>query len=321
MTPADALPALALLAAQTLRISAPLALAGCGGALCERSGVVNIALEGMLLAGAFGYAAGAHAAAIALGVEGQSAPAGTHLAIAAAGVACSLAAGAMLAALHAVATLRFRADHVVAGVALNLLAAGLTKFLLKRIFGSSSNSGWVFGLPALPGLHALPTLGSALGEPLVWGALGAVAFSQIALFRTVWGLRVRAAGEHSAAAAAAGVAVGRLRASAVIASGLLAALGGAWLAADQHQFTEGMSAGRGYLALAAVIFGKWRPASVGAACLLFALADGLQIQLQGTSFPVPQQLLQVLPHVLALGLLAGVVGRASPPAALGKTGP
>ena len=310
--------AAALLAAQTLRIATPLALAGCGGALCERSGVVNIALEGLLLAGAFGYAVGAHAAASALGVDGQTAALGTHLLIAGCGVLAALAAGALLAGVHALVTLRFRADHVVAGVALNLLAAGLTKFLLKLVFGSSSNSAWVFGLPELPGLGSLPTLGSAVGEPFVWLAIGTVGLSQAVLFRSVWGLRVRAAGEHPAAAEAAGVRVRPLRASAVIASGLLAALGGAWLAADQHQFTEGMSAGRGYLALAAVIFGKWRPLSIGVACLLFAFADGLQIQLQGTSFPVPQQLLQVLPHVLALALLAGVVGRATPPAALGK---
>lgn len=314
----EALPALVLLAAQTLRISAPLALAGCGGALSERSGVVNIALEGLILAGAFGYAAGAAGMADVIGAHSQELPLGRHLVVAFAGVVGALLAGALLAGLHALVTLRFRADHVVAGVAINLLAAGLTKFLLKVFFGSSSNSGWIHGLPSMPGLAGLPTLGSALGEPLVWAALAAVAITHLALFRSVWGLRVRAAGEHPGAAESAGIAVRPLRASAVIASGLLAALGGAWLAADQHQFTEGMSAGRGYLALAAVIFGKWRPLSIGVACLVFAFADGLQIQLQGTSFPVPHQLLQVLPHVLALALLAGVVGRATPPAALGK---
>lgn len=313
--------ALLLLFAQTLRISAPLVFAGCGGALSERSGVVNIALEGLLLAGAFGYAVGAYAAASAIGISGQSAPLAIHLTIAGCGILGALLCGGLLAGLHALVTLRFRADHVVAGVAINLLAAGLTKFLLKLVFGSSSNSAWVFGLPELPGFGALPTVGSALAEPLVWAAFAAVALTQVALFRSVWGLRIRAAGEHPAAAEASGIPVLRLRASAVIASGLLAALGGAWLAADQHQFTEGMSAGRGYLALAAVIFGKWRPAAIGAACLLFAFADGLQIQLQGTAFPVPQQLLQVLPHVLALALLAGVVGRATPPAALGKHHP
>ena len=313
--------ALLLLATQTLRISAPLALAGCGGALSERSGVVNIALEGLLLAGAFGYAVGAHVAATALGIEGQQAAFGVHLAIAGAGILGALVAGTLLAGLHALVTLRFRADHVVAGVAINLLAAGLTKFLSKLIFGSSSNSGWVYGLPGIPGLRGMPTIGSALGEPLVWVAFGAVLLTHVLLFRSVWGLRVRAVGEHPAAAEAAGIAVRPLRASAVIASGLLAALGGAWLAADHHQFTEGMSAGRGYLALAAVIVGKWRPAAIGVACLVFAFADGLQIQLQGSEFPVPQQLLQVLPHVLALALLAGFVGRATPPSALGKHHP
>ena len=310
--------ALVLLLAQTLRISAPIAFAAAGGALCERSGVVNIALEGLILVGAFGYAMGAHAAATAMGSD-ATAHGAELLLLSLAGLGGALVAGGLFSGLHALVTLRFRADHVVAGVAINLLAMGLTKFLLKLVFGSSSNSGWIAGLPGIPGLRSLPTIGAAIGEPLVWAAVAAIALAHVALFRSVWGLRVRAAGEHPAAAQAAGIAVTRLRGSAVIASGLLAALGGAWLAADQHQFTEGMSAGRGYLALAAVIFGKWRPLSVGAACLLFAFADGLQIQLQGTSFPVPQQLLQVLPHVLALALLAGLVGKATPPAALGRT--
>ena len=117
---------------------------------------------------------------------------------------------------------------------------------------------------------------------------------------------------------AAGISVARVRASAVLLSGVLASLGGAWLAADQHQFTEGMSAGRGYIALAAVIFGKWRPTWAALACLLFAAAEALQIQLQGTSVPLPTQLLQVLPHLLALAVLAGAVGASRAPAALGK---
>lgn len=308
-----------LLFAQTLRIAAPLVLASAGGVVTERSGIVNIALEGMLLAGAFGYALAAHRAALALGIDGQTAGLAAHLAIAGAGIGGALVAGLLLGAVHAIATIRFRADQVVCGVALNLLAMGGSKFLLKLSFDSSSNSAWVFGLPELPGLDRIPALGIALGAPLVWAAGAAVILAHVLLFRTVWGLRARAAGELPAAATTAGISVTGVRTRAVLLGAALAALGGAWLAADQHQFTEGMSAGRGYIALAAVIFGKWRPGPAAAACLLFAFAESLQIQLQGTGFPLPTPVLQVLPHLLALAVLAGAVGKATPPAALGKT--
>ncbi len=311
-----------LLLAQTLRIAVPLALAAAGGAVSERSGVVNIALEGMLLAGAFGYTLGADAAARALGIEGVETSLPTHLAIAGAGVLAAVVAGLLLAAVHAVAVLVFRADHVVSGVALNLLAAGTTKFLLKVVFGSSSNSSWVFGLPDLGPLARVPVVGRALGSPMVWLTAAVVIGAQLLLFRTVWGLRARAAGEHPAAAEAAGLSVPRLRAGAVLLSGLFAALGGAWLAADQHQFTEGMSAGRGYIALAAVIFGRWHPSRAAAACLLFAASEAVQIRLQGTALAIPGPLLQTLPYVLAILILAGGAGKAAvPPGGLGKPYP
>lgn len=308
-----------LLLAQTLRIAIPLILAACGGVVTERSGIVNIALEGMLLVGAFGYALAAHRVALALGIDGQTAGLAAHLVIAGAGIAGALLAGLLLGAMHAIATIHFRADQVVCGVALNMLAMAGTKFFLKLSFDSSSNSAWVFGLPELPGLAGVPTLGIALGAPLVWAAGAAVVLAHVLLFRTVWGLRTRAAGELPAAAISAGIGVAALRTRAVLLGAALASLGGAWLAADQHQFTEGMSAGGGYIALAAVISGKWRPGPAAAACLLFAFAESLQIQLQGTGFPLPTPVLQVLPHLLALAVLAGAVGKATPPAALGKT--
>lgn len=310
--------AIALLIAQTLRIAVPLGLAAVGGAISERSGIVNIALEGILLLGAFGYVLGSYAAASALGADPQTAGLAARLICAAAGLAGAAAGGLALSGVHALATIRFRADQVVCGVALNLLAAGLSKFLLKLVFGSSSNSSPVIGLPAIPFLSGIPTLGIALGSPMLWIAVAAVLLAHVAIFHSVWGLRVRAAGEHPAAAEAAGIRVGRLRAGAVLLSGILGALGGAWLAADQHQFTEGMSAGRGYIALCAVIFGRWRPRAAAAACLLFAAAEAAQIQLQGTTVILPTQLLQVLPHILALVVLAGAIGKSTPPAALGK---
>ncbi len=310
--------AVALLVAATLRIAIPLALAAAGGVVCERSGIVNLALEGMLLLGAFGYALGAHAAGAAFDVSGQDVSFGVHLACAACGLGVAVLCACALALVHAVATVVFHADQVVSGVAANLLAAGLSKLLLKAVFGSSSNSSQVLGVPGLPGLSSIPTLGSAVGAPLLWIGAALVVLAHVVVFKTVWGLRVRATGELPAATEGAGVSVARVRIAAVVASGALAGLGGAWLCADQHQFTEGMSAGRGYIALAAVIFGKWRPGPAALACLFFAFAEALQIQLQGTSVPLPTQLLQVLPHLLALAVLAGAVGASRPPAALGR---
>jgi simple sugar transport system permease protein len=155
-------------------------------------------------------------------------------------------------------------------------------------------------------------------NPLVWIGVLAVALVTWLLYRTPFGLRVRAVGEHPIAAASVGVPVARVRYFAVAASGMLAGLGGAYLALDQHQFTDGMTAGRGFIALAAIIFGRWDPRRAALACLLFAAAETLQIQLQGSQ-ALPSQFVEMIPYVLTIVALAGVVGRAVPPAALGKT--
>jgi simple sugar transport system permease protein len=198
--------------------------------------------------------------------------------------------------------LRFRADQVVSGIAINLLVIGLTRFLLKLFFGSSSNSPRVGGFGSDP----LIVIGIVLPMSLAW-----------LIYRTPYGLRVRAVGEHPEAAETLGVRVRRVRLIAVAASGALAALGGVYLALDQHQFTDEMTAGRGFIALAAVIFGRWDPLRAALACLFFAAAETLQIQLQGTQ-GIPSQFIQMLPYVLTIVALAGVVGRAIPPASLGK---
>jgi general nucleoside transport system permease protein len=223
--------------------------------------------------------------------------------------------GAVLALLYAVSSIRFRADQVVVGIAINLLAIGLTRFLLRLFFDSSSNSPRVDGFVAQgsgTGLGALTT------NPLVWAAVLVAPLVAWLLYRTPFGLRVRAVGEHPAAAASVGVAVARVRYLAVVLSGVLAGLGGGYLALDQHRFTDGMTAGRGFIALAATIFGRWDPSRVALACLLFAAAETLQIRLQGTQ-ALPSQLVEMLPYVLTIVALAGLVGRAVAPAALGKT--
>lgn len=299
----DATPGFALIAAgflaQTLRISVPYTMAAVGATFSERGGVVNIALEGMLLVGAF------------------AAVLGTHLTGSPwIGLACALGAGAVLALLHAVVAVTLRADQIISGVALNLFAVGMTKFLLKLVFGSSSNSSRVEGLPEMSAsLSRVPALGGIVSNPLAVLALVLVIGGHLVLFRTRFGLRLRAVGEHPEAADTAGLSVAGLRYAGVLISGVFAGLGGAWLAFEQHSFTDGMSSGRGYIALAAMIVGKWTPLGATAACLLFAAAETLQIVLQGGR--IPAQFLQMLPYAITIVALAGFIGRATPPAADG----
>ena len=276
---------------QVLRICVPYVLAAQGGALSERSGVVNIALEGKLLVGAFCAALGAWA-------TGSTA----------AGALAGAAGGVAVAALYAWVVIRFAADQIVCGVAINLLAVGLTRFLLKLVFDSTANS------PATVGLDP-----SVAGEPLLWVVIALVVAVHLGLERTPWGLRLRACGDHPLAAESVGVHVRRVRWGAVLAAGGLAGLGGAWLALASQGFTSEMSGGRGYIALAAVIMGKWRPPAAALACLLFALAEALQLNLQAASgLPVPRELVQALPYLLTMVALAGLIGRSRPPAALGR---
>ncbi|MEP6731767.1 MAG: ABC transporter permease [bacterium] len=284
--------------AQTLRIAIPYLLAAAGGVLSEKAGLIALTLEGYMLGGAFCAAAASYAAGSPW-----------------AGVIAALVGGGALAMLYAMSAIRFKADQVVVGIAINLLAIGLTRFFLRLFFDSSSNS------PRVPGFEVK---GSGTGfialahNPLVWVGVIIIPLVAWVMYRTPYGLRVRAVGEHPAAAASVGVPVKRVRYVAVALSGMIAGLGGAYLSLDQHQFTDGMTAGRGFIALAAIIFGKWNPVWAGLACLLFAAAETLQIQLQG-SHAIPSQFIEMIPYVLTIIALAGLVGRAVPPAALGKT--
>jgi simple sugar transport system permease protein len=286
-----------LFLAQTLRIAIPYLFAAAGGAIAERAGVVSLTLEGFMLGGAFGAVLGAH-----------------YTGSAWLGIASGIAAGLLLGAVHAVASIRFKADQVVVGVAINLFAVGITRFFLQLAFQSSSNSPRVVGFGASAGGSSA----AFLANPLVWLGLAVMPAMAFVINKTRFGLRVRAVGEHPQAAASVGVPVNRVRYAAVIASGALAALGGVYLALDQHQFTDSMTAGRGFIALAAVIFGRWDPLRAGVACLLFAAAETLQIQLQAAQI-IPSQFVAMIPYVLTIVAVAGVVGRSTPPAALGKT--
>ena len=275
----------------------PYLFAAAGGIVSERAGVIALTLEGFMLTGAF---------CAALGSFYSGSPW--------VGIVAGVGGGLLAALLHALATIRYRADQVVVGIAMNLLAVGVTRFFLRLAFDSSSNSPRV---PGFGGETVASGVFGTLANPLVWmGILTMVAVAWT-LYRTPFGLRVRAAGEKPEAAASVGVPVRRVRWAAVALSGMCASLGGVYLALDQHQFTDGMTAGRGFIALAAVIFGKWDPTRVAIACLLFAAAETMQIRLQALQL-VPSQFVEMIPYVLTIVALAGVVGRAAPPSALGK---
>jgi ABC-type uncharacterized transport system permease subunit len=282
---------------QTLRIAVPYLFAAAGGIVSERAGIIALTLEGFMLAGAFCATIGSYYSGSPW-----------------VGILAGLAGGLVAALLHAVATIRYRADQVVVGIAMNLLAVGVTRFFLRLAFDSSSNS------PRVPGFGAAEIgngVLSSLANPLVWLGIIAMVVVGWLLYRTPFGLRVRAAGEKPEAAISVGVPVKAVRWLAVAVSGMLAALGGAYLALDQHQFVDGMSGGRGFIALAAVIFGKWDPKRVTIACLLFAAAETMKIRL-GALQLVPSQFVEMIPYILTIVALAGVVGRAVQPAALGK---
>jgi simple sugar transport system permease protein len=287
--------------AQIARMVVPYAMVAVGGCLCERSGVVNIGLEGILLNSAFGAAMG-------------TIPTGSI----AFGILCGVICGAATALFHALVTVWARADQIVSGLAINIASLAGTRALLKVIYGSASNSPRLLGSAPtpLPGFHVLGPLGETIGLPLFLAAVAIWFLADRLLLRSGVGLIVRAAGERPAACDASGFDVAKVRTIAIVTGGAIAGLGGAWLVFQQNSFTDGMSGGRGYIALAAMIAGKWRPAGAVAACFVFATAEALQIRLAGNG--VATQFLNMLPYLIALAVLAGWVGRAVPPAALGR---
>ncbi len=281
---------------QALRIAMPYLAAAMGGVWSERAGVVNVALEGTILVGSLGTIAGT----LASGSPWI-------------GLAVGLASGISLQLVHALAVLKGRANAIVSGFALNLLAAGGTRLLLRALYDSSSNSPPIRPLAAATRSAVVATL----LDPSTWLVLLAVVGTIVALARTRLGLRVRAAGEHPEALASVGVSVVATRVVAVAVAGACAALAGAWLAFDQRQFSSGMSGGRGFIALAAVVVGSWRPGRAALFCLAFGAAEAAQIALQDAAGSA-HHLIQMLPYVATLVALMGVVGRTRPPAALGR---
>lgn len=289
----------------TLQDSVLLLLPALGGVLSERSGVVNIAMEGMMLTGAFA----AVVADLALNNPWLAA-------------LIAVIAGGLMALIHAVVSIRFHADQIISGIAINIFAAGLTTFLLDRIYGTPGvghvASQYLLPVVDIPVLSQIPFLGQVLFQQniIVYIALILLVLINLMLFRTRLGLRIRAVGEHPQAADTAGINVYRIRYGAVIASGLLSGLAGAFLSIGVvNTFNANMTDGRGYIALAAMIFGKWSPIGAFIACLIFGL--GSAVYDNNSTLHVSPYLLNMLPYVLTLVVLAGLVGRSTPPAADG----
>jgi general nucleoside transport system permease protein len=293
----------ALIAAM-LRFATPLVFAAMGGLLCERSGIINIGLEGMMLMGAF------------FGIFAADQFGSWFL-----GALVGMAAGGVLAVVHAVFSIALRADQVVSGFAVNFLAFGVTGYVFIAHYGDQGTPGDVPRVPelSLPLIEDLDFFGTAIGSAslLTWVAMLLVPLLALYLFRTASGLRLRSVGEKPRAADSVGVPVLRTRYLAVIASGLLAGLGGVYLSVGLvGSFNEGMTDGRGYIALAAVIFGSWRPGGALAAALLFGFSSAVAQRLPAFSESLAV-LFQALPYVLVLIVVAGLIGRSRPPAAIG----
>jgi simple sugar transport system permease protein len=293
------------LVAAMLRFATPLIFGALGGIVSERSGVVNIGIEGMMLMGAF------------FGIFGADLTGSWLL-----GLLMAMAAGAVIAFVHAVFSISLRADQIVSGVAINLLALGITGYVFVDHYGAEGTPDDIPRAPdiTLPVIRDIGFVGDAIGRMnlLTWLGLIAVGALAVFLFRTPQGLRLRAIGEQPRAAETVGLSVIRTRYLAVVASGVLAAVGGAYLSIGfLGSFNQGMTAGRGYIALAAVIFGAWRPGGALAAALLFGFSSALAQRLPAFSESTAT-LFQALPYVLTLIAVAGVIGRSRPPAAVGR---
>lgn len=281
-----------------IRLATPLIFAALGGMFSERSGIINIALEGLMLAGAF-------TAAVATFELNNP-----YL-----GLLCGVIAGAVLALVYAVAVIKFEANQVVAGTAINFLMLGLPQLISGAVYDSSGSTPQIAKEFLLPNYYNSISLASILAiaiVPLCW----------YVMYKTPFGLRLRAVGENPAAADAAGVSVLRMRYTGVILSGVLAAAGGAYLSIGQSSlFTRGMTAGRGFIALAALILAKWKPVPVLFACLFFGFMEALTIPLANVKLasgdPVPVQFIQIIPYVLTIIVLAGFIGLSRAPKALG----
>ena len=304
------------LIASAIRVTMPILLTALGAVYAERGGVVNIGLEGIMIMGTFFGAVGDFFFAQAFPSLVQAVPDLAPVA----GVLAAILAGIAFALIHALVTVTFRVNQIISGVALNLLAAGLARFLNILLFTQATQSPGVRGFTPIdiPLLRDVPALGLLVRgiSPMIVVGLLLVVISQWVLLRTRFGLRLRAVGEYPLAADTLGISVTRMRYAGVLLSGALAGMAGAYLAIEQaHLYFEGMTQGRGFIALAAMIFGNWWPLGALGASALFGYFDALSLRV--VRLPVPYQFISVLPHVVTILVLAGFVRRAQMPAADG----
>ena len=285
---------------QVLRLFTPYFLGASAASFSERAGVINIAIEGFMITGALGYAL-------------FTLFTGNPIL----GVLIAVIINILFSLLYALFTIKLKVNQIVSGVGFNLLMAGVAKFLLIYLFQSSSNSPRVPSIPTIPILDKIPYLNSFTGDYLIVFSFILIFLSNHILFKTKFGLRLRSAGENPEAGESLGVKVRLYKLYGVIICGFLSSLGGIWLASYQNSFSDGMIAGRGYIAIAAMIIGKWKPFNIFFACLMFAFFEALQISLQVLGTNIPTQIIQMLPYLITILVLIGFIGKTKPPAADG----
>ena len=303
---------LTTIVSESLRLATPLAIGAMAGIWCERAGVVNIAIEGMMLfAACFGFTT-------LFFLRNTPLPLETAQLLA---VIIAVLGGGLIGLLHGWLSITFRTDQIVSGTVINILAVGVTSFVRREYLLSTEAGAAKLGNFAIPILSDIPVIGDAIftNQPIFFMMFVMLAFTHIVMFHTRWGLRTRAVGEHPHAADTLGINVNRTRWTNVWISGMIAGLAGAWFSLEATgTFNDGMTRGAGFIALAAMIFGKWTPIGAFGAALLFGFSDSLGIRLQMVGVDFPVQFLQMVPYAVTLVVLAGFIGRASPPKAVGQ---
>ncbi len=286
--------------AQVIRLMTPFYLGASAANFSERGGVINISIEGFMNLSAFSFAVFSIATGSIL-----------------IGFVLAIVINLIFSLLFAFFTVKLKLDQIVTGVGFNLLSAGITKFLMVYIFQSSSNTERFEGLPDLNFFESIPILGSIFSDYITIFTFALIFISGFVLFKTKFGLRLRSAGENPWAAESLGVNVRKYKVYGIMISGFLSALAGMWLASNQNSYSDGMIAGRGYIALAAMIIGKWKPVNIFFACLMFSAFEALEISLQVSGTDIPAQLIQMLPYLITVLVLIGFIGKTRPPAADG----
>ncbi len=283
-----------------LRGITPYFLGASAANFSERGGVINIAIEGFMTLAAFTFA-------VTMSFTGN----------AALSIFTALFINVAFSLLYSVFTVKLKIDQIVTGVGFNLFIEGITKFLLMYFFHSSSNTERIEDIPLIPGLKSIPLFGEFFGDSIILFAYLLMPLSFFILNRTRFGLRLRSAGENPKAGESLGIKIRSYRVYGIMISGLLSALAGIWLAGEQNSYSDFMIAGRGYIAIAAMIIGKWKPVNIFIACLMFAFFEALQIAIQTSGTGFPTQFIQMLPYLITVLVLIGFIGKTKPPAADG----